>query len=198
MRRAILGGTFDPPHLAHLFAGEAAYRQLDIDVVTFMPAGIPWQKSGGAVSAAHHRWAMTQLSVAGVSYFEPDRREIDRDGWTFTADTLETFGEDDLTLVLGSDAASGLRTWHRFEDVLERARIAVMPRAGGPMELVSEVIPADRLQVLDTPELRLSGTELRRRARSGHSLRFLVRDAVWDYINETGCYLADTEEIDAD
>jgi nicotinate-nucleotide adenylyltransferase len=188
MRRAILGGTFDPPHLAHLFAGEAAYRQLDIDVVTFIPAGDPWQKADRDVTAAHHRWAMTELAVAGVPYFEPDRREIDRKGWTYTVDTLESFGDDELTLVLGSDAAAGLGSWYGHEDVLRLARIAVMPRAGASIEKVQRVVPADRLVILDTPELRLSGTELRRRAHNGHSLRFLVRDAVWDYINETGCY----------
>lgn len=194
MRRAILGGTFDPPHLAHLFAGEAAYRQLGVDVVTFIPAGDPWQKAERDVSPAHHRWAMTELSVAAVSYFEADRREIDRQGWTYTVDTLESLGADDLTLILGSDAAAGLAGWHRPEDVTELARIAVVPRPGTSIADVRDVVPADRLVVLDTPELRLSGTELRRRARNGQSLRFLVRDAVWDYITYTGCYDRDRSE----
>ena len=95
MRRAILGGTFDPPHLAHLFAGEAAYRQLEVDVVTFIPAGDPWQKAGRDVTPAHHRWAMTELAVDGIEYFEADRREVDREGWTYTIDTLTSFGEDE-------------------------------------------------------------------------------------------------------
>ncbi len=190
MRRAILGGTFDPPHLAHCFAGETAYHQLGVDVVTFLPAGAPWQKADRSVSAAHHRWAMTEASVQDVDYFEADRREVDRDGWTFTADTLETFADDDLVLVLGSDAAAGLHTWNRPDDVLEMAAIAVMMRHGASLDEVRRAIPADRLMVLDTPELRLSGTELRRRAANGHSLRFLVRDPVWRYIEENGLYRA--------
>jgi nicotinate-nucleotide adenylyltransferase len=190
MRRAILGGTFDPPHLAHCFAGEAAFRQLGVDVVTFLPAGAPWQKADRSVTAAHHRWAMTEASVVGVDYFEADRREVDRDGWTFTADTLESFQGDDLVLVLGSDAAAGLSSWRRPDDVLELARIAVMPRAGATIDDVLRAVPAHRLSVLDTPELRLSGTELRRRAADGHSLRFLVREPVWHYIEREDLYRA--------
>lgn len=133
---------------------------------------------------------MTEASVQDVDYFEADRREVDRDGWTFTADTLETFADDDLVLVLGSDAAAGLHTWNRPDDVLEMAAIAVMMRHGASLDEVRRAIPADRLMVLDTPELRLSGTELRRRAANGHSLRFLVRDPVWRYIEENGLYRA--------
>lgn len=188
MRRAILGGTFDPPHLAHCFAGEAAYRQLGVDVVTFLPAGAPWQKADRSVSAAHHRWEMTEASVRGVDYFEADRREVDRDGWTFTVDTLESFAGDDLVLVLGSDAAAGLRTWSRPDDVLDMAAVAVMMRHGASLVHVREAIPDNRLMVLDAAELRLSGTELRRRAMNGHSLRFLVREPVWHYIEKEGLY----------
>lgn len=189
MRRAILGGTFDPPHLAHLFAGEAAFRQLDVDVVTFIPAGDPWQKADLRVTPAHHRWAMTQLAVEGVDYFEADRREIDRDGWTYTIDTLATFAAgDDLALILGSDAASALSTWHRSIDVIERATIAVMPRPGTTIEDVRTALPTARIEELDTPSLRISGSELRRRAANGHSLRFLVGEEVWRYVEQHKLY----------
>ena len=96
MRRGILGGTFDPPHLAHLVAGEAAWRQLGLEVVTFIPAGAPWQKQGRQVTEAAHRWEMTRLAVAGVDYFEADDREILRRGPTYTVDTLAQFPDDDL------------------------------------------------------------------------------------------------------
>jgi len=95
VRRGILGGTFDPPHLAHLVAGEAAYRELGLDVVTFLPAGRPWQKADLGVSPAADRWEMTRRAVAGVSYFAADDREVRRDGWTYTADTLATFPESE-------------------------------------------------------------------------------------------------------
>jgi len=187
VRRGILGGTFDPPHLAHLIAGEAAFRQLGLDVVTFIPAGAPWQKEGSGVSPAEHRWAMTRRAVAGVPYFAPDDREVGRDGWTFTADTLESFSVDeDLVLVLGADAAAGIPSWDRPEAVLGRVRLAVMPRPGvDPAEVIAAVGPCDWL---DTPMLEISGTMLRRRRAAGRSIRFLVPDAVLAYIEEVGLY----------
>ena len=78
----IFGGTFDPPHVAHLAAGEAARDQLGVDTVTFIPAGRPWQKRGTNVSEARHRLRMTELAVDGVGYFTVDDREVHRDGWT--------------------------------------------------------------------------------------------------------------------
>ena len=155
-----------------------------------MPAGMPWQKAGTAVSAPEHRWEMTRLAVSEVGYFDSDDREVRRDGPTFTADTLDTFPADEsLTLIVGADAARGLPTWERHGDVLARARIAVVPRPGVDRKDVEWALRgADHLW-LDTPELWLSGTALRARARHGRSLRFLVPDAVWTYIQERGLYV---------
>lgn len=187
MRRGILGGTFDPPHIAHLLAGEAGYRELGLDVVSFIPAGRPWQKAGTGVSGAEHRRRMTELAVAGVPYFTADDREVRRDGWSYTADTLASFPDDEhLVLLLGADAAAGVRSWHRWEDVLGRAEIAVMPRPGThPGDVAAAVGPH---RVLDTPLLEVSGTLLRDRCRRGMSIRFLVPDAVRTYALEHGLY----------
>ncbi|MDJ0961532.1 MAG: nicotinate-nucleotide adenylyltransferase [Acidimicrobiia bacterium] len=183
MQRGILGGTFDPPHLAHLFAGEAAYRDLGLDVVTFIPAGAPWQKADRIVSHAEHRWEMTRLAVADVDYFEADDREVRREGPTFTIETLESFPEEDqLTFILGSDAARGIPTWERADEVIGRARIAVVPRPGVSRHEVDWALRGSDYVWLETPEVWLSGTMLRDRAQHGRSLRFLVIDAVWDYI----------------
>jgi nicotinate-nucleotide adenylyltransferase len=184
--RGILGGTFDPPHLAHLVAAEMAYRQLSLERVTFLPAGVPWQKHDQRVSAAEHRLAMTGLAVAGVEYFDVDDHEVNRDGPTFTADTLDDLAEERVVLILGADAAVGLPTWHRGADVLRRSQIAVIPRPGVDRDPV-DALPGDVVW-LDTPLLQISGTELRRRARQGHSLRFLVADAVWRYVEEHRLY----------
>ena len=189
VQRGILGGTFDPPHLAHLFAGEAAYRDLDLDVVTFIPAGAPWQKAGQYVTGADDRWQMVQLAVAAADYFEADDREVRRDGWTYTADTLESFEPDEeITLVLGADAARGIVSWQRSVDVLSRVRVAVMPRPRVERSEVDWVLRGRNYVWLDTPELVLSGTILRERAATGRSLRFLVPDVVWEYIQEHGLY----------
>jgi nicotinate-nucleotide adenylyltransferase len=190
VRRGILGGTFDPPHLAHLFAGEAAYRDLDLDVVTFIPAGAPWQKADRKVINAEDRWQMTVLAVEGISYFEADDREVRRDGWTYTVETVHSFPEDEeLFLVLGADAARGIPTWHEADEVLRRATIAVVPRPGVERHEVDEALAGGDVVWLDTPDVRLSGTMLRRQARAGRSIRFLVCDNVWRYIEESQIYL---------
>ena len=190
VRRGILGGTFDPPHLAHLVAGETARRELDLDVVTYLPAGRPWQKAGREVSDPRHRWEMTRLAVAGVPYFVADDREVIRDGWTYTADTLATFSADeDLVLILGADAAAGLPTWHQPQAVLARAHLAVMDRPGVERDEVEAA--AGAVHWLDTPLLGISGTLLRARRRVGGSLRFLVPDAVLAYIESAGLYARD-------
>lgn len=187
MRRALLGGTFDPPHIAHLVAGETAFRDLSVDVVSFLPAGAPWQKAGRVVSAPEHRWEMTRLAVGGVEYFEADPREVRRDGWTYTVDTLASYPEtDELWLVLGADAALGLPTWNSHEAVAERARVAVVPRDGITRSDVEAA--AGPVEWLDMPELRLSGTEIRRRALEGRSIRFLVREPVYEYILRHGLF----------
>lgn len=196
VRIGILGGTFDPPHLAHLHTGEVALRQLGLDVVMFMPAGAPWQKAGRRVSAPEHRWEMTRRAVAGVDYFVADDREVHRDGWTYTADTLATFdAATEITLILGADAARNLPTWNRAEEVLERVRLAVAPRPGTPIGLVEDSLEDDishPVSWLDMVPLDISGTVIRSRAGEGRSVRFLVRDSVWRYLTEQRLYAGET------
>ncbi len=187
MKRAIVGGTFDPPHIAHLLAGEAAFRQLDVDVVTFVPAGQPWQKAGKGVTDHAHRWAMTQLATAGIDYFEADDREVVRPGSTFTVDTLHSFESDQVTVVLGADAAANLDSWARAAEVRDLARIAVVPRPGVAVAAVEAGVGGP-FEWLDMPEVQVSGTEIRSRLRSGRSVRFLVREMVWDYMISNEVY----------
>lgn len=187
MRSGLLGGTFDPPHIAHLLAGEVAYRQLGLDRVIYMPAGSPWQKAGRRVSAAVHRWTMTELAVSPIEYFEADDREVHRDGWTYTADTLTTFpAPEGIVMILGSDAALGLPTWHRSTDVLARVELAVVPRPGVDRAAVEEQVKVDHW--LDMPSLPVSGTLIRERVQAGQGYRFLVTDAVFAYVDEQDLY----------
>ena len=134
---------------------------------------------------------MTLLAVADVPYFEADDREVRRDGWTYTVDTLRSFPDhEELFLILGADAARGIPTWNQFEEVLERATIAVIPRPGVDAADVDANLQQGRVVWLDTPGVRLSGTMLRQRAQEGRSIRFLVRDAVWRYVESNGTYAA--------
>lgn len=187
MRIGILGGTFDPPHLAHLLAGETAYRELQLDQVLFVPAGAPWQKADRTISAAEHRWAMTRLATEGVAYFVPDDREVVRDGWTYTADTLAELDTDaELFLILGADAARNLPTWQRVEEVLERCAVVVAPRLGTDRAEVDAHVEVHHW--LDMPLLGISGTGVRERAQQGGSIRFLVRENVWAYLERERLY----------
>ena len=188
MRRGIFGGTFDPPHVAHLIAGEVAYRDLNLDVVNFVPAGAPWQKADRNVSDAEHRWQMTGRAVRNIPYFEADEREVRRDGWTYTADTLAEFDpQDDLVLILGADAALGIQTWQRWEYVLSRAHLAVAPRPGIERDEVESAIPVP-FTWLDMPLLLLSGTTIRKRAEAGKTVRFMVAGPVWEYLQDHNVY----------
>ena len=182
----MLGGTFDPPHLAHLIAGEAAFRAFALDEVTFVPAGAPWQKVGQGVTDAVHRWEMTRLAVQGVAYFRADDREVCRDGWTYTIDTLEEFADDDVVLILGADAAAGLPSWHRAPEVVARTTMAVMPRPGADRSAVEA--SGAVVTWLDVPEMPMSGTMLRARRRAGLSIRFFVPEAVNQYVIDHGLY----------
>lgn len=187
MRIGILGGTFDPIHIAHLHAGEVAYRQLGLDVVRFIPAGAPWQKAGREVSPAESRFEMTRLATADVDYFVADDREVHRDGWTYTVDTLATFpADDEIFLILGADVAARVPTWDHPEDVMKRATIAVAPRSGTNPSEVDDVLTGHVW--LEMSRLEVSGTELRALIGAGKSARFLVPDRVWHYLNEKDLY----------
>ena len=187
VRSGLLGGTFDPPHIAHLLAGEVAYRQLGLDRIIYMPAGQPWQKADRKVSSAEHRWEMTKRATSGISYFSPDDREVHRDGWTYTADTLATFDpSEEIVLILGADAARGLATWERADQVLARVVVAVLPRPGTDQAEVEAAV-GDAIW-LDMPSLPLSGTMIRRRFSLGSGVRFLVPDSVFEYMVENHLY----------
>ncbi|MDE0231575.1 MAG: nicotinate-nucleotide adenylyltransferase [bacterium] len=188
MIRALLGGTFDPPHLAHLALAEAAYRQLGVSVVEFIPTGTPWWKPSPPPTDAHHRLEMVRRATEGVSYFTVNDCETRREGPSYMADTLETFpSRDEIFLVVGSDAAQGLRSWMRWEEVVRRARLAVALRPGtDPADV--ELAVGRPPEWLDFPPMAISSREVRQRIRTGRSIRSLVPGGVWEYIAENRLY----------
>lgn len=190
VKRALLGGTFDPPHLAHLALAEAAYRQLEVSVVEFIPTGNPWWKPSPPPSAVHHRLEMVKRATAGVTYFTVNDCETRRAGPSYMADTLETFpSRDHIYLVMGSDAAQGLRSWMRWEEVVRRARLAVALRPGTDAAKVEEAVGRSPVW-LDFPRLEISSMQARRRVRSGRSVGSLVPGGVCEYIRENRLYLS--------
>ncbi len=191
MRTGILGGTFDPIHIAHLHAAETALVAGRLDRVLFIPAGEPWQKNDRVVTGANHRTAMVALAVGGVEdvpEFQIDTREVERDGPTYTIDTLESFPEDeDLLLILGADAASGVDTWHRAKSVVERANFLVLPRPGSDASVAVSKLPGAEL--LEMAALDVSSTMIREMAKEGRPFRYLVPEQVHEYIMTNGLYL---------
>ncbi|HEY5891169.1 MAG TPA: nicotinate-nucleotide adenylyltransferase [Acidimicrobiia bacterium] len=188
MRTGILGGTFDPIHLAHLHAAETALAGAQLDRILFVPAGDPWQKADRDVTGANHRVAMVALAIADAPGFELDTREVDRPGPTYTIDTLNSFQDDeDLYLILGADAAGGVDSWHQANAVVERARFLVLPRPGTDTNSVASNLPGAR--VLQMAALDISSTTIRAMAREGKPFRYLVPARVHEYIQVNRLYV---------
>jgi len=183
----ILGGTFDPPHVAHLAAAHAAFEQMDLDHVSLLPARSPWQKVNRVVTSAPHRWAMCQLAAAEANYLIPDDTEMQRRGPTYTIDTIQELPGEPV-LILGSDSAVGIPSWHRADEVLAMAQIAVVPRPTVSLDEVTTAI-GSHFTALDMPTLNLSATQIRDHIRAGLSPRFLVPDSVLAYIENNDLYI---------
>jgi nicotinate-nucleotide adenylyltransferase len=189
-RLGIFGGTFDPPHVGHLAAAVNARHDLGLDRVLLVVNNVPWQKVGSRViSPAEDRLAMVEAAVAGVPGLEASRLEIDAGGMSYTADTLARLEADhpgcELFVILGADAAAGLLTWERVDEVRGRATIVVVDRPGAaPVP----PLPGWRWQHLEVPLLDVSSTELRARAEAGRPLDFLVPEAVLRCVAERGLY----------
>jgi nicotinate-nucleotide adenylyltransferase len=189
-RLGIFGGTFDPPHVGHLVTAVNVRHELQLDRVLLVVSGQPWQKVGTrAITPAEDRFALVQAAVGGVEGIEASRMEIDRPGMSYTADTLAELSASDPTLelfvVLGSDAAGGLPTWERADEVREGATIVMVERPG-----VREVDPPVGWSWVrvEVPRLEVSSTELRTRVVDGRPLDYLLTPAVIDCIEARGLY----------
>lgn len=191
MRTGILGGTFDPIHIAHLHTAQCARHQLALDRVLIIPAGEPWQKAERPMTPAHQRLEMCRLALEGVEGVEVDDREITRDGPTYTIDTLDSFpGEDELFLIVGADAAAGLDSWHRWKEIADRSTIAIAPRPGARVPEFPDAI------AIEIGLLEISGTDIRRRVNEGRPYRYLVTRSVHDYIEAHNLYAqADQDDM---
>lgn len=188
MKLGLLGGTFDPVHLGHLRAAELAREALGLDEVLFVPAARPPHRPD-EVSSPHHRYAMVALAVAGQPAFTSSDLELGREGPSYTVDTLEALHRarpgDEIVLVVGGDTLPDLDSWRSADRILALSSVAVVPRGGPASEGGTG---RDRVSVLPEPGLPISATDLRRRVREGRSIRYLVPDAVADYIAKAGLY----------
>jgi nicotinate-nucleotide adenylyltransferase len=189
-RLGIFGGTFDPPHVGHLATAVNVRHDLHLDRVLLVVNNVPWQKVGSReISPAADRLAMVAAAVGAVEGLEASSLEVDAGGMSYTADTLATLVAEDpsreLFVILGSDAAAGLPTWERVEDVRALATVVVVERPGSPPV---PPLPGWRWERVEVPGLEVSSTELRTRAEAGRPLDFLVTHEVVDCIAERGLY----------
>lgn len=197
----ILGGTFDPIHVAHLAIAEQTRETLDLEGVVFVPAAQNPLKEARPVDATD-RVAMVELAIAGNERFRVSRIELQRDPPSYTVDTLEAFhadgryagpGRPDPVLILSVEALRGLPAWHRVGRILELARVAVVPRRGydapGP-DWAASAFPGrgERFTLLDGPDLGHSASDIRARAAAGRSIRYLVPEAVEAWIGRRSLY----------
>jgi nicotinate-nucleotide adenylyltransferase len=187
----ILGGTFDPPHVAHVVVAVNVRWALGLDEVLLVVANEPWQKAHLPVSPAADRLAMVEAAVAGVEGVSASALEIERGGTSYTADTLAELARRGpgvgLHVVLGSDAAAGLDTWERAEEVRARASIVVVTRPGAEH---APLPPGWTARHVEVPRLDVSSTDLRARVVDGRPLDGLVPAPVVAVMRERGLYAA--------
>jgi nicotinate-nucleotide adenylyltransferase len=194
-RVGILGGTFDPPHIAHLILAEYALDALDLAQVLFVPAADPPHKDR-LRAGIEHRQPMIERAIAGNPKFVISRVDIERPGPHYTVDMIRILQEQqpqtEFYFVMGGDSLRDLPLWHRPQELIALCKLAVMgrPSAEFTPELHADSLPglADRVVMIESPMLGFSSTEIADRLEAGKSVRYLVPDAVLAYIREHRLY----------
>jgi nicotinate-nucleotide adenylyltransferase len=188
-RIGIMGGTFDPIHHGHLVAASEVQARFQLDEVMFVPTGQPYEK--GRVSPAEDRYLMTVIATASNPRFHVSRADMDRDGPTYTVDTLRdmraVYGQSaELYFITGADALSRIMSWRDALTMLRLAHFIGVTRPG--FELSAANLPADSVTLVEVPAMAISSSDCRRRVAGGLPVWYLVPDGVVQYINKRGLY----------
>lgn len=193
-RLGVLGGTFDPVHYGHLALAEEARQRFVLDAVLFIPAGEPPHKPQGQADA-EQRYRMALLATADHPHFIVSRLELDRSGPSYTVDTLRqlhaAYPAAAFTLILGADMGVDFPHWRDPAGILALARVVIGSRPGVPDDALHDVLASPHMagvEFMPTPGLAISSTDLRERARTGASLRYLTPDTVVAYLVKEGIY----------
>lgn len=187
-RIGVMGGTFDPIHHGHLVAASEVADSFGLDEVVFVPTGTPWQKQ--KVTESEHRYLMTVIATASNPRFSVSRVDIDRDGPTYTKDTLrdlQTLNPDaDLYFITGADAIAQILSWRDHDELWELAHFVAVSRPGHILN--TDGLPGEDVSQLEIPALAISSTDCRERVRGGHPVWYLVPDGVVQYIAKHHLY----------
>lgn len=197
-RVGIMGGTFNPIHIGHLIIAEAAYEAYDLDEVLFVPSGISYMKDQSEILDAKKRVHMTGLAIEDNPHFALSTIEIDRDGNSYSYETLETLRKQnpdtEYYFLVGSDTLFALETWKHPEILLPSCTILVAVRDGVPMEKMQEHASyleekfGGNIKLLTTPNIEISATDIRNRIAHNRNVKYFVPDAVLDFINKYDLY----------
>lgn len=189
-RIGLFGGTFDPVHRAHLALAQSALGALQLDELRWIPTGQPWQK-GRDITPAQHRAAMVALAIEGEPRFTLSRIEVDRQGPSFTLDTVRELAaaepDAEWVLLIGGDQYAGLHTWHDWPELLARVSLAVANRPG--VRLAPDpAVQQHPHRVVPLPMLDVSSTDIRHRVKTGADISQLVPSQVARYIETHRLY----------
>ncbi len=196
----IMGGTFDPIHYGHLVTAEAARDKFNLDKVIFVPSGNPPHKKHRDISPGDDRMNMTVLATTNNPYFEVSDVELNREGYTYTIDTLKEFidiyGKDShFYFITGADAVMEILTWKDVSFILKLCRIVSAYRPGSDMHkfksMVDELerVHRSNVHMIEVPALAISSTEIRERVRRDITIKYLLPEKVEDYILKRGLYV---------
>lgn len=196
----IMGGTFNPIHMAHLILAESAYEQLHLDKVLIMPSRKPPHKLHDPIASDQHRIEMVKLAIEGNPHFELSTMEIDRDGITYTAETLQQlikeYPENEYYFILGLDSLQQIEKWRSPNIIFQLAHIVAAGRYHFPKDKIEgqvhhlEEVYQGKIHLLEIPNIDLSSEMLREHVKNGKSIRYYVPCSVDQYIREHGLYKA--------
>ena len=194
MKVGILGGTFNPIHAGHLILAEEVREKLKLDKIIFVPTYLPPHKDNSDIAPAGARLDMVKTATRGNRFFSVSDSEIKRNGRSYTIDTLREFKkiypQDELYFIIGSDLLKYLDDWKDLSEIVKMVKFIVATRPGFPLEDISTYV-ASRQTGVSTVEIRavdISGFEIRRAVKEGRSFRYLVPEAVFNYINKKRLY----------
>jgi nicotinate-nucleotide adenylyltransferase len=195
-RIGVMGGTFDPIHHGHLVAASEVQAWFQLDEVVFVPTGQPWQKADRDVSEAEDRYLMTVIATASNPRFWVSRVDIEREGPTYTIDTLRDLSrlldDAELYFITGADALGDIFTWREADELFELAHFVGCTRPGYEMdESTLDGIPRDKVTIVEIPALAISSTDCRNRTAQGEPVWYLVPDGVVQYIGKHALYAPD-------